>query len=140
MALASNRHKRTVVQRTGIRIPRTGTSAVGAISAVVGAFFNFFKKEELNRRCFRNQGELKRSAFVYIEGFDNLKRPHSANGDLSPDKKGPYFFSYRVLFLSGVQSLSNDNCFINLSIAREKAIPKCSGKKSPLVPPNSKIG
>ena len=60
-------------------------------NAVVESFFKFFKKEELNRRRFRNQGELKRSVFVYIEGFYNPKRPHSANSNLSPDEKEAVF-------------------------------------------------
>ena len=60
-------------------------------NAVVESFFKFFKKEELNRRHFRDQEELKRSAFVYIEGFYNPKRPHSANNNLSPDEKEDVF-------------------------------------------------
>ena len=48
-------------------------------------------QEELNRRHFRNQDELKHSAFVYIEGFYNPKRPHSANSNLSLDKKEDMF-------------------------------------------------
>ena len=55
------------------------------------SFFKFFKKEELNRRHFRNLEEVKRSAFVYIEGFYNPKRPHSANNNLSPDQKEENF-------------------------------------------------
>ena len=35
--------------------------------------------------------EVKRSAFVYIEGFYNPKRPHSANNNLSPDQKEENF-------------------------------------------------
>ena len=31
--------------------------------------------------------KLKRSTFVYIEGFYNPKRPPSADNNLSPDKK-----------------------------------------------------
>ena len=38
-----------------------------------------------------DQEELRRSAFVYIEGFYNPKRPHSANGNLSPDGKEDWF-------------------------------------------------
>lgn len=60
-------------------------------NAVVESFFKFFKKEELNRRHFRNLEEVKRSAFVYIEGFYNPKRPHSANNNLSPDQKEENF-------------------------------------------------
>lgn len=32
----------------------------------------FLRKEERNQRRFRNQEELKRSAFVYIKGFYDL--------------------------------------------------------------------
>lgn len=35
--------------------------------------------------------KLKRSTFVYIEGFYNPKRPHSADNNLSPDKKEDMF-------------------------------------------------
>ncbi|RRD63513.1 integrase core domain-containing protein [Fretibacterium sp. OH1220_COT-178] len=68
-------------------------SAPGCLydNAVVESFFKFFKKEELNRRRFRNQGELKRSVFVSIEGFYNPKRLHSANSNLSPDEKEAVF-------------------------------------------------
>ena len=45
---------------------------------------------QAERSCrgdFQNQEELTRSAFVYIEGFYNPKRPHAANSNLSPKKK-----------------------------------------------------
>ena len=66
-------------------------------NAVVESFFKFFKKEELNRRHFRDREELKRSAFVYIEGFYNPKRPHSSNGNLSPDEKEALFKKQNTL-------------------------------------------
>ena len=58
------------------------------MGVVLWPYLVLVHKEELNRRHFRTQEELKRSAFVYIEGFYNPKRPHSANNNLSPDKKG----------------------------------------------------
>ena len=36
------------------------------------------KKEETNRRSYHSLRELQNSAFEYIEGFYNSKRPHSS--------------------------------------------------------------
>ena len=54
--------------------------------------FKFMKKEELQRRYFADEKEVKESVFSYIEGFYNSKRPHSANDMLSPDEKESQFF------------------------------------------------
>ena len=62
-------------------------------NAVVEAFFKFLKKEEINRRKFSKIEEVKQSVFSYIEGYYNKKRPHSANGGLSPDEKEAKFWA-----------------------------------------------
>ena len=62
-------------------------------NAVVEAFFKFLKKEEINRRKFSQIEEVKQSVFSYIEGYYNKKRPHSANGGLSPDEKEAEFWA-----------------------------------------------
>ena len=62
-------------------------------NAVVEAFFKFLKKEETNRRRFSQIEEVKQSVFSYIEGYYNKKRPHSANGGLSPDEKETEFWA-----------------------------------------------
>ena len=60
-------------------------------NAVAEAFFKFLKKEEINRRRFSQIEEVKQSVFSYIEGYYNKKRPHEANGGLSPDEKEAEF-------------------------------------------------
>jgi putative transposase len=61
-------------------------------NAVTESFFKYLKKEELNRRNFSTLAELRQSLFEYIEGFYNPRRPHSANGLLSPDEKEVVFY------------------------------------------------
>lgn len=63
-------------------------------NAVAEAFFKFLKLEELNRRTFQSKSELDLCLFEYIEGFYNIKRPHSANGYLSPSKFEDQYFSF----------------------------------------------
>ena len=60
-------------------------------NAVVESFFKFMKKEELKRRHFENEEEVKMSAMSYIEGYYNPRRPHGANDMLSPDEKEAQF-------------------------------------------------
>ena len=62
-------------------------------NAVAEAFFKFLKKEEVNRRRFLQIEEVKQSLFSYIEGYYNKKRPHEANGGLSPDEKEAEFWT-----------------------------------------------
>ena len=60
-------------------------------NAVMESFFKYLKKEETDRRCYRNLSELKQSLFVYINGFYNSVRPHSHNNGLSPIQKEALF-------------------------------------------------
>lgn len=54
------------------------------------------KKEELDRRNFKNIHEVNQSYFDYIEGFYISIRPHSANGMRTPNAKEiEYFEEYR---------------------------------------------
>lgn len=62
-------------------------------NAVAEAFFKFLKKEEINRRKFCKIEEVKLSAMRYIDGYYNKKRPHTANGGLSPDEKEAEFWA-----------------------------------------------
>ncbi|MDR1769433.1 MAG: IS3 family transposase [Hungatella sp.] len=61
-------------------------------NAVAESFFKYLKKEELHRRNFSSLKELNLSLFEYIEGFYNRRRPHSANGFLSPEEKERLFY------------------------------------------------
>lgn len=61
-------------------------------NAVAESFFKFLKLEELNRQTFYTKAQLKLSLFEYIESFYNSKRPHSANGMLSPNQKEKLYF------------------------------------------------
>ncbi len=60
-------------------------------NAVAEAFFRYLKEKELNRRNFSCTEELKRSLFMYIEGFYNTRRPHSANDELTPNEQEAEF-------------------------------------------------
>ena len=62
-------------------------------NAVAESFFKFLKLEELNRKSFSNKQDLQLSLFEYIEGFYNSRRPHSFNGNLSPNQKDFLFFN-----------------------------------------------
>jgi putative transposase len=53
-------------------------------NAVCESFFKYLKKEETNRRTYNTIEQLRLSLFEYIEGFYNLKRPHSSLGYLTP--------------------------------------------------------
>lgn len=60
-------------------------------NAIVECFFKYLKEEELNRRSFKQIDDVKHSVFSYIHSFYNAKRPHSANGGLSPDEREMLF-------------------------------------------------
>ena len=40
---------------------------------------------------------MKQSLFSYIEGYYNKKRPHEANGGLSPDEKEAEFWRKNIV-------------------------------------------
>ena len=56
-------------------------------NAVCECFFKYAKKEEFDRKSFANANEVRLATFEYIDGFYNLKRPHSHNDNLSPNEK-----------------------------------------------------
>ena len=60
-------------------------------NAVSESFFKYLKKEELYRRSYSSQEDLKLALFKYIDGFYNKSRPHSANEMLSPDEREKLF-------------------------------------------------
>ena len=62
-------------------------------NAVVEAFFKFLKAEETNHKSYSNLADLRVSLFEYIDGFYNVKRPHSAINFLSPADFESNFFS-----------------------------------------------
>ena len=55
-------------------------------NACCESFFKYLKKEETNRRTFRNYNEMYHSVFRYIEGFYNSRRPHGSLGYLTPNE------------------------------------------------------
>ena len=63
-------------------------------NAVVEAFFKFLKAEETNRKSYSTLADLRISLFEYIDGFYNVKRPHSATHFLSPNDFEAKFFSH----------------------------------------------
>ena len=60
-------------------------------NAVMECFFKYFKKEELDRRCFQSLDQLKQSLLSYISGFYNSRTPHSHNRGLSPNQAENFF-------------------------------------------------
>lgn len=62
-------------------------------NAVMKCFFEYLKKEELNRCSFTYVDQLKLSLIKYIDGFYNYIRPHSHNNGLSPNNMESLFFS-----------------------------------------------
>lgn len=65
-------------------------------NAVMESFFKYMKKEELNRRTFKNIHEVYQSCFEYIEGFYNSMRPHSANSMMTPNAKENKYFNENI--------------------------------------------
>ena len=55
-------------------------------NAPAESFFASLKKELVNLRTFKTLDEAKHEVFVYIEGFYNRTRLHSAIGYVSPEK------------------------------------------------------
>jgi transposase InsO family protein len=54
-------------------------------NAVAEAFFKFLKHEETDRRSFSSLDKLNLALFEYSHFYNNA-RPHSANGNLTPDE------------------------------------------------------
>lgn len=69
--------------QAGVR-PSTGRTGTCFDNAITESFFASLECELLDRRTFRSGSEAERAVFAYIEGFYNLRRRHSANGQLSP--------------------------------------------------------
>lgn len=61
-------------------------------NSVVESFFASIKREELYRRKYRSEKELKAEITEYIE-FYNTKRPHSSNNYKTPSAKEEEFYS-----------------------------------------------
>jgi len=61
-------------------------------NAVMECFVKYLKKEELDRRTYKTDGQLKQSLISYIAGFYNTHRPHSHNRGLSPNQAENAFF------------------------------------------------
>jgi transposase InsO family protein len=61
-------------------------------NAVAESFFKFLKLEELDRKIFRSETELRLSMTAYANWY-NRERPHSANFGLTPDQKETSLYS-----------------------------------------------
>ncbi|MEU8252306.1 IS3 family transposase [Nonomuraea sp. NPDC048916] len=70
-------------EQAGVR-PSTGRTGTCFDNAITESFFASLECELIDRRTFRTRSEAERALFSYIEGFYNLRRRHSANGQLSP--------------------------------------------------------
>jgi len=55
-------------------------------NAVVGSFFQLFKRERTNRRTYLNRAQARQDVFDYMEMFYNPIRRHSHNDGLLPIK------------------------------------------------------
>lgn len=61
-------------------------------NAVMECFFKYLKREETDRRSYADIDEFKLSLFKYIVGYYNSYRPHSHNGELSPNERENNYF------------------------------------------------
>lgn len=63
-------------------------------NAPMESFFGTLKSELVHQRQYRSRAEAKRDIFVYIEGFYNRRRRHSALGYHSPEQfENSYYLS-----------------------------------------------
>lgn len=63
-------------------------------NAPMESFFGTLKSELVHQRQYRSRAEAKRDIFVYIEGFYNRRRRHSALGYQSPEQfENSYYLS-----------------------------------------------
>ncbi|WP_371784726.1 IS3 family transposase [Streptosporangium subroseum] len=69
--------------QAGVR-PSTGRTGTCFDNAITESFFASLECELIDRRTFHTRSEAERAIFAYIEGFYNLRRRHSANGQLGP--------------------------------------------------------
>ncbi|MDJ0356597.1 integrase core domain-containing protein, partial [Paenarthrobacter sp. PH39-S1] len=60
---------------------RTGTCYDNAVSE---SFFATYKKELIHTKPWPDLKRLRRETFLWIEGYYNTRRRHSANGYLTP--------------------------------------------------------
>lgn len=67
---------------------QTSMSRVGNCldNAAMESFFGTLKSELTHHRHYRTRAEAKSDIFLYIEGFYNRRRRHSALGYLSPEQ------------------------------------------------------
>jgi len=61
-------------------------------TAATKAFFNYVKKEELNRRTFSSLQEVQLTYFEYIKRFYNPQRPHVTLDMLIPNEMEDKYF------------------------------------------------
>lgn len=61
-------------------------------NSVVESFFASMKREELYRRKYKSEKELRDAIYEYIE-FYNSKRPHSSNNYKTPTSKESEYLS-----------------------------------------------
>ena len=70
-------------REAGVR-PSMGSVGDCYDNAMCESFFATLECELIDRRCFRTQTQAETETFVYIEGWYNTQRRHSALGYLSP--------------------------------------------------------
>jgi putative transposase len=54
-------------------------------NAVAESFFSSLKKERIRKRIYKTRDLARADIFDYIEVFYNRTRPHSHQGDVSPE-------------------------------------------------------
>lgn len=74
---------------------RSSLSGVGCCydNAPMESFWGTLKTELIYRQHYRTRAEAKTAIFVYIEGWYNRQRRHSALGYLSPEQFEQQFAS-----------------------------------------------
>jgi len=71
-------------RRLGMR-SSMGRTGVGWDNALAESFFSALKNERVHRTVYATKAQAKRDVIMYIEGFYNNRRPHSALGYRRPN-------------------------------------------------------
>lgn len=87
-SLAYQAHLAT--QQINVSMSRTGNCYD---NAVMESFWATLKAERIYDQAYRTRTEARTDIFLFIEGFYNRRRRHSALGYLSPDQFERHFYS-----------------------------------------------
>src|SRR4051812_42369531 len=91
-------------KKMGVR-PSMGTVGDAYDNAMAESFFATLECELIDRRSWQTKTEARLALFTYIEGWYNLRRRHSALGQIAPAK---FEGSHQEIRRTQPQSLEHD--------------------------------